>query len=249
MRRDASSAAEVARLARVPRQRIYDVLATLVQKGLAKQRPGSPTRYSPVSPEFAIERLVIERREELDRLERSSREMIEALAPAFAAGRQERDPLDYIEVLRGRSAIHERFGELQANIREEILVFTKPPHATPAQENLGGLEVSRKLRARSMYEYSALDDPDFAAGVRRFMKAGAEARFVEELPLKLVIIDENFVMFGMEDPVAGQSELTIVIVEHSALAKVLKVAFDAVWKQGVTIDDVERAPKRRVRVA
>lgn len=249
MRRDASTAAEVARLARIPRQRIYDVLATLVQKGLAKQRPGSPARYSPVSPEFAIERLVIERREELDRLERSSREMIEALAPAFAAGQQERDPLDYIEVLRDRNAINERFGELQENIREEILVFTKPPYAKPAQENVEGLEVSRKHRARSVYEYSALDDPDFAAGVRRFIEAGEEARFVEELPLKLVIIDQKFVMFGMEDPVAGQSELTIVVVEHSALAKVLKVAFDAIWAQGVTIDDVERAPNRRVRVA
>ena len=249
MRRDASSAAEVARLARIPRQRIYDVLATLVQKGLAKQRPGSPTRYSPVSPQFAIERLVIERREELDRLERSSREMIEALAPAFAAGQQEHDPLDYIEVLRDRNAINERFGELQENIRDEILVFTKPPYAKPAQENVEGLEVSRKHRARSVYEYSALHDPDFAAGVRRFIEAGEEARFVEELPLKLVIIDEKFVMFGMEDPVAGQSELTMVVVEHSALAKVLKVAFDAVWAQGVTIDDVRRARKRSVRVA
>ena len=54
----------------------------------------------------------------------------------------------------------------------------------------------------------------------------------------------------MEDPVAGQAELTIVVVEHSALAKILKVAFDSVWSQGVEIDDVERrAPKRRVRVA
>jgi sugar-specific transcriptional regulator TrmB len=250
MRRDSSSAAEVARLARIPRQRIYDVLATLVQKGLAKQRPGSPTRYSPVSPEFAIERLVIARREELDRLERSSREMIEALAPAFAAGQKERDPLDYIEVLRDRNAINERFGELQENIRDEILVFTKPPYAKPAQENVEGLEVSRQHRARSVYEFSALDDPDFAAGVRRFIEAGEEARFVEELPLKLVIIDETVVMFGMEDPVAGASELTIVVVEHRALAKVLKVAFDAVWNQGVEIDEVGRpAPKRRVHAA
>jgi sugar-specific transcriptional regulator TrmB len=250
VRRDASSAAEVARLARIPRQRIYDVLSTLVHKGLATQRPGSPTRYSAVAPEFAIERLVLARREELDRLERTSREMIEALTPAFAAGQQERDPLDYIEVLRDRNAINERFGELQENIRDEILVFTKPPYAKPAQENVEGLEVSSKHRARSVYEYSALDDADFAAGVRRFIEAGEEARFVQELPLKLVIIDEKFVMFGMEDPVAGQSELTIVVVEHSALAKILKVAFDAVWQQGVTIDELEaRRPKRRVRAA
>lgn len=248
MRRDSSAAADVARLSRIPRQRIYDVLATLVQKGLASQRPGPPTKYAAVSPEFAIERLLLHRREELDRLERSSKEMIEALAPAFAAGQKERDPLDYIEVLRDREAINERFGELQDGIQREILVFTKPPYATPAQENVEGLEVTRTHTARSVYEYSALDDDEFAKGVRRFIDAGEEARFVETLPLKLVIIDEAIVMFGMEDPVAGASELTIVVVEHPALAGLLKIAFDAVWAKGLMFDEVAaRRPARSLR--
>jgi len=114
-----------------------------------------------------------------------------------------------------------------------------------------GLEVTRKHHARSVYEYSALDDPDFARGVRRFIEAGEEARFVEHLPLKLVIIDETVVMFGMEDPVGGASELTIVVVEHSALAQVLKIAFDAVWARGLTVDEVTapRAPEVPVSAA
>lgn len=238
VRRDSSAAAEVARLAHVPRQRIYDVLATLVEKGLAAQRPGPPTKYSAVAPEFAIERLMLARREELDRIERASREMIELLRPAFAAGQQERDPLDYIEVLRDRQAINERFAELQEGIQQEILVFTKPPYARSPQENVEGLEATRNHRARSVYEFSALDDADFMAGVRGFIEVGEEARFVPQLPLKLVIIDETVVMFGMEDPVAGPAELTIVVVEHKALAQVLKIAFDAVWAAGLTIDEV-----------
>ena len=239
VRREVSSAADVARLAGIPRQRIYDVLASLVQRGLASERPGKPTRYAAVSPAFAIERLVIARREELDRIERSGKDLIDQLEPEFAAGRKERDPLDYIEVLRDRAAINERFVELQAGIRDEILVFTKPPYATPAQENVEGLVVTRRFRARSVYEYSALDDPAFAAGVRRFVEEGEEARFVEELPLKLVIIDEAIVMFGMEDPVAGRSDLTLAVVEHHALAALLKIAFEAVWAQGITIDELE----------
>jgi hypothetical protein len=35
-------------------------------------------------------------------------------------------------------------------------------------------------------------------------------------------------MFGMEDPVAGSSELTIMVVEHPLLASILKVAFNTV---------------------
>ena len=75
--------------------------------------------------------------------------------------------------------------------------------------------------------------------MRRFIEAGEEARFVDELPLKLVIIDESIVMFGMEDPVAERrrAELTIMVVEHPSLASVLKIAFNAVWEQGLTFDE------------
>ncbi|HEY2326891.1 MAG TPA: helix-turn-helix domain-containing protein [Gaiellaceae bacterium] len=240
VRRDSSAPADVARLSGIPRQRIYDVLHTLVEKGLASHRPGPPSKYAAVAPEFAIERLVLARRQELDRIERASREMIEALAPAFAEGQKERDPLDYIEVLRDRAAINERFDELQKNIADEILIFTKPPYAKPAQENTEGLALLREHKARSVYEYTALDDQAFADAVRVFIDAGEEARFVEQLPLKLVIIDELMVMFGMEDPVAGAAELTIVVVEHPALAKILKIAFEAVWSTGLTIDELEK---------
>jgi len=68
------------------------------------------------------------------------------------------------------------------------------------------------------------------------IEAGEQARFVQELPLKLVIIDEAVVMFGMEDPVARSSGLTMMVVEHPQLAKVLKIAFQAVWEQGLTFD-------------
>ena len=236
-RRGAATAAEVARLATVPRQRIYDVLATLVDKGLALTKPGRVVKYSAAAPELAIERLLADHRAQLQALERSAGQMIEELMPAYHAGQQQTDPLDYIEVLRDRGAINDRFAELQASIKDEILVFTKPPYATPVQENVEGVEVAMEHRARSVYELSIFDDSRSAEGVRRFVEAGEEARFVPELPLKLVIIDETVVMFGMEDPVAGDAELTIVVIEHPSLAKVLKIAFDAVWERGLTFDE------------
>ena len=86
--------------------------------------------------------------------------------------------------------------------------------------------------------------------MQRFIEAGEEARFVPELPLKLVIIDETIVMFGMEDPVAGSSDLTIVVVEHPSLAAVLKTAFDATWEQGLTFDQAyDRLVARRKQTA
>jgi sugar-specific transcriptional regulator TrmB len=237
VRRDSFTAAQVARQAGLPRQRIYDVLGSLVQKGLASSRPGAVVKYAAIAPEPAIERLIASRREAMAALEHDAGALVAALTPEFAAGQAHSDPLEYIEVLRDRGAINERFAELQAGVKREILVFTKPPYATPPQENVEGIEVTRSHVARSVYEYSVFDDPETTEGVRRFIEAGEEARFVEFVPLKLVIIDEAIVMFGMQDPVGGASELTIMVVEHPALASTLKLAFQSVWDDGLMFDE------------
>jgi len=236
IRRDSFTAAQVARQSGLPRQRIYDVLGSLVQKGLAVARPGTVVKYAATAPEVAIDLLLTSHRDELSRMERDARGMVKDLKPAFEAGQAHTDPLEYIEVLRDRRAINERFAELQSAVKKEILVFTKPPYATPPQENVEGLEVIETHDARSLYEFSVFDEPAVMRGVQRFVEAGEDARFVPELPLKLVIIDETIVMFGMEDPVAGSSDLTIVVVEHRSLAKVLKTAFNAIWESGLTFD-------------
>ena len=236
IRRDSFTAAQVARQSGLPRQRIYDVLGSLVQKGLAVARPGNVVKYAATAPELAIDLLLTAHRDDLSRMERDARNMVNDLKPAYEAGQAHTDPLEYIEVLRDRRAINERFAELQSAVKKEILVFTKPPYATPPQENVEGLEVIQTHEARSLYEFSVFDDPAVMRGVQRFVESGEEARFVPELPLKLVIIDETIVMFGMEDPVAGSSDLTIVVVEHQSLAKVLKTAFNAIWETGLTFD-------------
>jgi len=236
VRRDSFSAAQVARQAGLPRQRIYDVLETLVQKGLAASRPGPHVKYAAVAPELAIERLLSARRRELSAMELEGAAIVEELMPAYKQGQTHTDPLEYIEVLRDRGAINERFAEIQRSVKREILVFTKPPYATPPQENEEGIEVTQTHLARSVYEVSVFDDPATIEGVRRFVDAGEDARFVEHLPLKLVIIDEQTVMFGMVDPVADSDALTIVVVEHPSLAQILKIAFTTVWENGLTFD-------------
>jgi sugar-specific transcriptional regulator TrmB len=249
IRRDSFTAAQVARQSGLPRQRIYDVLGSLVQKGLAVTRPGNVVKYAATAPELAIDQLLNAHRDELTRMEREARAMAVDLKPAFEAGKVQTDPLEYIEVLRDRRAINERFAELQNAVKKEILVFTKPPYATPPQENVEGLEVIRTHEARSLYEFSIFDDPAVMRGVQRFVEAGEDARFVPSLPLKLVIIDETIVMFGMEDPVAGTPDLTIVVVEHQSLAKVLKTAFDAIWASGLTFDEAYKKLVAREKVA
>src|SRR5437764_461230 len=88
-----STAARLPRVGGVPRQRIYDVLGALVERGLASSRPGRVVKYAATDPEIAIERLVGEHRRRLGELERDAAAMVEALAPDFLAGKKQTDPL------------------------------------------------------------------------------------------------------------------------------------------------------------
>src|SRR4029079_8615535 len=81
--RGRATAAEIARLAGLPRQRIYDVVETLIGRGFAIARPGRPLLYSAVAPSEAVARLLDERRSQLGQLEREAQDAVDRLTPRF----------------------------------------------------------------------------------------------------------------------------------------------------------------------
>lgn len=232
IRRGTSTAAQVARLSGLPRQRVYDVLAGLIEKGLATVVPGQTASYSAEAPDVAISRLLASHRRQLDVLERQASDLADSLLRQFEAGRAHTSPLDFIEVLREPGAVAERWDTLQRETRREILVLAKPPYVRPAQHNEVGLAMAGRYTTRCIYELGAYDDPEFIAGVRRFAEAGEQARFVASVPMKLAIFDERKVIFAMSDPAAGPATLTSLVVEHPELASTLKIAFESIWARG-----------------
>ena len=69
IQRESYAASELAIEAGIPRQRIYDVLNSLVSRGLARDWPGPVTRYAATDPSGAIERLLTVQRQALTGLE------------------------------------------------------------------------------------------------------------------------------------------------------------------------------------
>lgn len=150
IRRNRATGAEAARLARLPRQRIYDVLDSLVARGLVTVQPGRPARFVARPPREAVELLLREHRLRLERLELDATQTVEELHPAYEAGRQEDDPLRYVELLREPLAIARRFTELQAAAEREILVFSKPPYAIDIDEATSSFRIpSRRFSTSS----------------------------------------------------------------------------------------------------
>ncbi|MFI7425886.1 TrmB family transcriptional regulator [Micromonospora sp. NPDC049836] len=234
--RERYTAAELARASGVPRQRIYDVLNSLSERGLVRVRPGPVVRYAAVDPEAAVNRMMAVHRSAYERRERTGAELVDQLTPLWTRGRAEDDPLDYVEVIRDRELLAERFAELQAGARHQLLTLAKLPYLVA--ENPTGLEVARRLSraggdVRCVYEHAMLGDPAKVAHVRGFVGAGERARLVPEVPMRLCIADGARVLMSMRDPRADEASSTSLLIEHPALAQLLIQAYETIWAGGV----------------
>ena len=60
---------------------------------------------------------------------------------------------------------------------------------------------------------------------------GDEDRVFDELPIKLVIFDQKYCLFTLEDPIKSRTSLTVIATEHEAMAKSFKFLFESFWEK------------------
>jgi sugar-specific transcriptional regulator TrmB len=242
------SAVEVARSAGVPRAKVYEILEGLVNKALCRSFPDKVNKYSAVNPiilkkkfERSLEDLnteIKQKTEKLALIKKDADKILEKLLPLYTEGRNKKDNMNFIEIIKNPEMIKERYLQLVDSAREEILVFTKPPFdSTPEQAQEQGEKVldviKRKVHLRCIYEMLESDERN--KWLYNFIKwgigEGEEARVIEKLPMKMAIFDKKTVLLALEDPVSKELSLTTQVVEHRALANGLRILFDVMWEK------------------
>jgi sugar-specific transcriptional regulator TrmB/DNA-binding CsgD family transcriptional regulator len=201
-----------------------DALGELETHGLVTRSASRPVRFSPTSPELALGILVRQREQELDRV-RATTAQYQA---RFAQTASTTSPLDQVEVVLGRAAVLQRVTQLQRSAQHEILVLDTPPYAADHEVTAAEVEhLERGVRARVIYDSTALDTSTQLATVRRLAELGEEARIRESLPTKLMIADQRhaIVPLGFESPGING----VVMVHTSPLLDALIALFESLW--------------------
>ena len=220
----------------VPRQRIYDVLASLSARGLCVERHVDGQRvFYAADPSAALPALLDARQRQFEAEQERQRlqagQLLATLAPAFAAGSDMVDPLDYVDVLLDRRLVSERAVSLSQAAEREICVCFKRPLIGGAEENIAEVRepLGRGLRYRTIYERAMLDDPELRGWARQFAALGQQARVAEQLPIKLNLYDARVALLSLQDPVTGAASLTALCVTHPGFAQMMAVAFEGLW--------------------
>jgi HTH-type transcriptional regulator, sugar sensing transcriptional regulator len=244
MERDSLSVSEVAKISKVPRVRTYDILETLVGRGLASLRPGKYMKYSAIDFDTLGNKLIdqIEKRyfEEKNTIEKVTLTLKKQLEPTIQKrNNRENNPLDYIEIIKNSNQMYRKFIDLYNKAQKEFLNFSKPPYSVPSNATIDERTkvecnaLGRGVVVKVLYEIptekeaieACYDDIDMS------VKYGEQARVIRELPMKMAIFDERIVLLALEDPVSDERSFTTQIVEHTSIAKGLKILFETLWEK------------------
>jgi sugar-specific transcriptional regulator TrmB len=226
-------ALDLAARAHVPRQKIYEVMGSLVEKGFAQVVHGKAKLFSAVEPQLALHGYLTRRRETLERelaeRQRAADGLTQDLHALFLDGSRDRGPLDYLRIVNEPGQIAEEYRRLLARSSTEYLEFSRRPYAVdPVAEPRVREALGRGAECRLMFEQRDLDGAHRKT-LRSLAKAGALIRVAEELPLKLALFDGRFGMIALIDPILTRPRLTALVFEHDALASALRGLFQDHW--------------------
>lgn len=229
-------ALELAARAHVPRQKIYEVLDSLVEKGFSQVVQEKTKLFSAVDPTLAIPGYLARRsrtmQNELTEQARLATGLIEDLREAYQEGQGGRGTLDFLNLVNDptQTAIHYR--RMLTTVANDYAELSRPPFAVdPLDEKMVKEAVERGIRCRLLIEAALIDD-EHRERLNDYRESGIEIRFVDRLPMKLALFDGKCGLVALLDPVLTRPSWTAVIFEHDGFAEAMSGLFESYWCRG-----------------
>lgn len=227
-------ALELAARAHVPRQKIYEVLDSLVEKGFAQVVQEKTKLFSAVEPALAVPAYLSRKRkaleQELSDQSRSAAILVEDLGRAYLEGQGERGTLDFLRIVNEPAQAAAQYRRMLAEVSSEYLEFARPPYAVdPVDENLVRQAHARGARCRLLFE--AASAGDYGQLLGELEQAGVEVRVAESLPMKLALFDCRQGLIALLDPVITRPTWTSVLFDHAGLGEAMRGLFEDRWQR------------------
>lgn len=226
-------AGEIAIRSGVPRQKVYDALKNLSHKGFCTYKPGKIQRYSAADPRISIDDYINAQKEQERIREATAIELLAKLEAMHKNNKQHFNSLEFIEIVRGRNQIDKRILQLEAETKNTLLGFIKAPYVKPPPKiNVNNL-INKGISLRCIYEIDGWKGCDF---LQQQIEYGIEARFVEQLPMKMAVYDKKSVLLDFHLPMETPTYTTVVI-EQPYFAQLMEMTFNALWKTALPLID------------
>lgn len=229
-------ALELAARADVPRQKIYEVLDSLAEKGFARVVQEKTKLFSAIEPELAVAHYIARRHEqlriELGEQSRAATDLVEDLKRAHSEGQEGRGTLDYLRIVSDPGQTAAQYRRMIASCQREYLEFSRPPYAVdPLDERSVRHARQRGVTCRILLEAANVDDA-VAKRLAEYSEAGIEVRCTASLPMKLALFDGHRGMIALLDPLVTKPTWTAVTFDHPGMSEAMHGLFEDYWSRG-----------------
>jgi predicted transcriptional regulator len=213
------------------------LLSALVRDGLATRTAGRPPHFSATVPDVAVAALIDEQQHRLD----EARSLVHRLMETYREAARITHPEMAVELLTDRDDISSAVGRMTADARREVRAFDRPPYVDRPGVNLD-VQIQRQRHGvahRVIYSQEAVAWPGrMISDIGPSIRAGEKARVRPELPLKLVISDNQVAIIPFSLATGGQS--AAYLIRRSPMLVALESLFEAEWDRALVLSDAGR---------
>ncbi len=213
------SVREVVRDSKLPRNKAYEALQRLEEKGKVVSMPLSPKVYKIVDPEVF--------NDEIDNMKKRVEDLIKIIEQP-----KTKEYKEFFWILKGRKSIHDKFALENSKVDKELLICHNISKSYP--KNIRAIKecVERgvKVKIITLYEERCADS------YKIWKKAGAEIRFFNQKRFgalqRISVFDSKKASMVIGSPEIKSHEDQIMLwSESKILANMLKNYFNTLWKQ------------------
>jgi len=227
-------ALELAARAHVPRQKIYEVLDSLLEKGFAQVVQERTKLFSAVPPDEAVASYLARRTRALEmslaEQTATANDMVAELMTAYAEGQGGRGTLDFLRLVNDPTQTAVQFRRMLSEAKDEYIEFSRPPFAADPLDTREVLEAcARGVKCRLLVEQGTSD-----AAFGEYRSAGVEIRWIDKVPMKVAVIDGQRGLLALLDPVLTRPAWTSILFVHEGMAEAMKILFEDYWRRART---------------
>jgi len=241
------SPSEIARKSNIPRPRTYDVLRSLMEKGLLIEQSGKPSIYAAIEPSKGLANLLITIESESNRQLEEKRRATDLLASALSQLHERSKGIKFekgkVWFTQRDAAFLSLYIEAIGNCEKELLVASKSLYA-PEEEILRVVEgvLKKGITIRVVRDITRFWSSDELDRYEEIIKAGSQVRHlnVKEIPLRFMVFDRKdlILIFPSEFEPKKPRTTEALWLRIPPLAGILSKHFEELWSKSKPITPI-----------
>lgn len=218
---DAVTAYQLGNLSKIPSGRIYDVVESLVSKGLAAVLPGTPKLVKAINPKVGLKALLVQKDREWKSQFTQLHNVINKL--------EQKEEKEEVSLSRGEDVYYQNIVEIYGKVKKELFIIAGPLH--PHKKGVDLITPTKIILKNKVDNRMIVPiDKHNVDRAKKLIRLGVQLRnFPLKKNMRLHVVDGKYAMIT----IIGKSEKdrSIIKINQQESVQSLRELFLSLWKR------------------